>query len=286
MFLVMRTTELPQGTISYRDTGTGDEVVVLLHGLLVGGDLWSEVARLLEAEFRVIVPDLPLGAHTLALKPAADRSPAGVAQLIADFLEALDLRDVTLVGNDTGGGLCQLVAVHHPDRVARIVLTPSDAFEVFPPALFKPLVWAARAPGGLTAYLQPLRLRPLRRLPIAFGWLTKRGIEQTVVDGWVKAYFGNAGVRRDATAFARAARPSVMLDAGARLASFSKPVLVAWASDDRHFKWGLAERLAAAFPNARLERIEDSYTFVSVDQPERTAQLIREFARETSGAPA
>ncbi|HEU4529757.1 MAG TPA: alpha/beta fold hydrolase [Steroidobacteraceae bacterium] len=282
----MRTIELPQGTLCYRDSGTGGEVVVLLHGLLVGGELWGEVVRRLEGKFRVIVPDLPLGAHTVALKPTADRSPAGMAQLIADLLEALDLREVTLVGNDSGGALCQLVAVRHSDRVARIVLTPCDAFEVFPPALFKPLAWAARLPGGLTAYIQPLRLRPLRRLPIAFGWLTKRGIEPAVVDRWVKAYFGNAGVRRDVTAFVRAAKPRVMKDVGARLATFRKPVLVAWASEDRHFKWTLGERLAAAFPNARLERIEDSYTFVAVDQPERTARLIHEFVRETSGAPA
>ena len=282
----MHEIELPQGTIRYRDTDTGEETIVLLHGLLVGGALWSEAVRQLEGEFRVIVPDLPLGVHTVALNREADRSPAGIAQLIADFLEALDLREVTLVGNDSGGGLCQLVAVHHPDRVARIVLTPCDAFEVFPPALFKPLVWAARLPGGLTAYLQPLRLRPLQRLPIAFGWLTKRGMDQAVVDTWLKAYFGNAGVRRDVTAFVRAAKPHVMKEAGARLARFEKPVLVAWAPDDRHFKWDLAERLVGAFPNARLERIEDSYTFVAVDQPERTAQVIREFIRETAKAPA
>jgi pimeloyl-ACP methyl ester carboxylesterase len=282
----MRTIELPQGTIRYRDSGTAEEVVVLLHGLLVGGELWNDVVRELEAEFRVIVPELPLGAHTLALEPAADRSPGGFAQLIADLLEALDLREVTLVGNDSGGALCQLVAVHHPDRVARMVLTPCDAFEVFPPALFKPLVWAARLPGGLTAYLQPVRVRALRRLPIAFGWLTKRGIEPAVLDGWVSSYFGNAGVRRDATAFVRAAKPDVMKQVGARLSSFEKPVLVAWASDDRHFKWDLGERLALAFPDARLERIEDSYTFVAVDQPERTAQVIREFVRETSEARA
>jgi pimeloyl-ACP methyl ester carboxylesterase len=284
MFVRMSVIDLPQGSIRYSDTGAGEEVIVFLHGLLVGGGLWADVVRELAGECRVIVPELPLGAHTTALGPAADRSPAGVARLIADFLEALDLSEVTLVGNDTGGALCQLVAVHHPDRVARMVLTPCDAFEVFPPALFKPLVWAARVPGGLTTYLQPMRLPALRRLPIAFGWLTKRGIEPAVVDRWVSAYFSNAGVRRDVTAFVRAARPDVMLDVGARLASFEKPVLVAWAPDDRHFKWELGERLVSAFPNARLERIEDSYAFVAVDQPARTAQLIRTFVRETSEA--
>src|SRR5688572_13474022 len=98
---------LAQGTIRYRDVGEGP-VLVFVHGLLVSGSLWRKVTPLLAGRFRCIAPDWPLGAHEVALDDGADLSPAGVAQLIADFLEALDLRDVTLVGNDSGGALCQL----------------------------------------------------------------------------------------------------------------------------------------------------------------------------------
>lgn len=274
--------ELPQGTLRYSDTGSGDRTIVLIHGLLVGPELWQKIVPELSKTYRVLVPEMPLGMHTAPLKPDADRSPAGLAQLIADFLEALDLHDVTLVGNDSGGLLSQLVAIHHPERIGRLVLTPSDAFEVCPPALFKPLIWSARLPGGLTGFMVPMRLRIMRRLPIAYGWLTSRGFDGELTDGWVRNFFGDRGVRRDAVGFARGANTSVSLNVGARLGEFTKPVLIAWAPDDRCFKWDLGERLATAFPDSRLERIEDAYTFVSWDQPERTAQLIGDFVAESS----
>jgi len=114
-----------------------------MHGLLVDGRLWRKVVPRLEGDFRCIVPDWPLGSHVRALRPDADLSPPGLARIVADLMEALDLDGVTLVGNDTGGAISQLVATRHRERLARLVLTPCDAFEVFPPALFKPLVWAA-----------------------------------------------------------------------------------------------------------------------------------------------
>ena len=113
--------ELAQGRIRYRDEGGGPPIV-FVHGALVDGRLWEPVVERL-GDSRCIVPDLPLGAHSIAMRPDADVSPAGIARLIADLLEALDLRDVTLVGNDTGGGLCQLLVTRHPERVGRLVLT-------------------------------------------------------------------------------------------------------------------------------------------------------------------
>src|SRR5688572_23568044 len=153
-----------------RDTGGDGPVVVMLHGALVDGTLWDAVVDRLP-DHRCIVPTLPLGSHTT---PVADRSvltPAGVADLVADELERLDLRDVTVVGNDTGGAIAQLLITRHPERIARLVLTPCDGLEVFPPALFKPLFWLGRFPPALSLAIAPLRLPPLRRLPIAFGWL-------------------------------------------------------------------------------------------------------------------
>ena len=109
----MHEIELTPGTIRYRDVGRG-EPIVFVHGLLVNGDLWRKVVPPLARSFRCIVPDLPLGSHVTAMRPDADLTPPGLARLIADLLAALDLRDVTLVGNDTGGALCQLVATRPP----------------------------------------------------------------------------------------------------------------------------------------------------------------------------
>jgi pimeloyl-ACP methyl ester carboxylesterase len=274
--------ELPQGTVEYRTTGTGP-TVVLLHGLLVDGSLWREVVPRLAPDFRVVVPELPLGCHRSPLRRDADVAPPGVARLVADFLAALELDDVTLVGNDTGGAIAQLVAAHHPERIGRLVLTPCDTYENFLPAMFRPLQWIAYVPPLMTAGLQGMRLRALRLAPSAFGWLMKRP-DDSLVKSWVAATLASRGARRDAMKLLRGISKRQTLEAAERLRSFERPVLLAWAPEDKFFKFSYAERLASDIPNARLERIEDARSFVPVDQPVRTAELIAAFAREPQPA--
>ena len=275
----MKEASIPQGTIRYREQGTG-EPVVLVHGLLNNGLLWREVADELAKDFRVISPDWPLGSQELAMKEGTDLSPPGLAAIVAAFLEALDLRDVTLVGNDTGGAICQLVVVNHPGRVGRLVLTPCDAYDNFLPPMFRPLQLAARVPGAVWLIAQSLRPRPARRLPFAFGWLSKRPLARDVSDAFLAPVLGDRRIRREVAAVLRGISPRHTEEAARRFGEFDKPVLLAWAPEDRFFKLRYAERLAETFPNARLELIDDSYTYVPVDQPQRTAELIAAFARE------
>jgi pimeloyl-ACP methyl ester carboxylesterase len=276
----LKEARLPQGTIRYREAGpAGAPPIVLVHGALVNGLLWRKVVPELEGEFRCIVPDLPLGSHKPALAEDADLTPPGLARLVDDFMGDLGLDGVTLVGNDTGGAICQLVATRHPDRLARLVLTPCDAYENFLPPAFKYLQVSARIPGAMTLVAQTMRLKASRRMPIAYGWLTKRPVDDAVMDAWVEPILTDRGVRRDGGKLLRGISKRYTLEAAEQLRQFEKPVLLAWAPEDRFFKWRYAERLAEAIPNSRLERIEDSYSFVSEDQPERTAELIGEFAR-------
>jgi pimeloyl-ACP methyl ester carboxylesterase len=268
---------LPQGTIHYRESGSGP-AIVFAHGLLVDGTLWRKVTPLLEDRFRCVVPDLPLGSHREPMKPDADLTPPGVARILADFIEALGLEDVTLVGNDTGGAISQLVAANHPDRLGRLVLTPCDAYENFLPPFFRPLQYAAKVPGLLTALVQPTRLRAMQRGPLAFGLLiSPQNIDPDVLDAWVRPYLNDAGIRRDTIKFLRSISNRYTLEAAEKLRNFDRPTLIAWAPEDRFFKLRYAERLAAEIPDARLVRIEDSRTFVSEDQPERLAEEIALF---------
>jgi pimeloyl-ACP methyl ester carboxylesterase len=271
--------QLQQGTIRYRERGTG-EPIVFVHGALVNGDLWRKVVPDLSKDFRCIAPDLPLGSHELPLPPDADLSPPGAARLIADFIAALDLDGVTLVGNDTGGALCQLVVTRHPERIARLVLTNCDAYDKFPPSFFKYLFLGAHVPGFVTALFQPMRIAAIRNAPIAFGWLSKRGIPAEITGSWVRPGLNDRAVRRDAAKLLKGAHPRYTLEAAAHFKEFQKPVLVAWGQEKDFFPAEYGERLARDFPNGRLERIDDSYTFVPEDQPERLAKLIAEFARE------
>ncbi len=278
---------LPQGTIHVRDTGNpAGPPIVFVHGFLVNGTLWRKVVPHLEADFRCIWPDWPLGSHGTPMERAADLSPRGIAHLVADALDALRLDDVTLVGNDSGGAVCQLLITERPERVGRLVLTSCDAFDNFPPKLFRPLLALARIPGALTAAVAPLRVRTLRRLPIAYGLVTKRPVEHAVTDGWLRPFFTQRGVRRDAARLLRGARRSDLLRAAERLRNFDRPALMAWAREDRLFPVEHAHRLAAILPQGRVEEIADSRTYLSEDQPERLADAIARFVRETAYAPA
>jgi len=250
--------------------------VVLLHGLLVDHRLWRKVVPALGDGIEAIAPTLPLGAHPEPAPAGADLSPPGLARLIAELLDALDLRDVLLVGNDTGGALAQLVAAHHPERLGGLVLTNCDAYERFLPPLFRPLQLAARVPGGTEAIVAALQIPAARRLPIALGKLTKRPIERAVTDAWAAPSRRSAGVRRDLRAVLRGVDSRHLLDAVPRLRAFERPVTLAWAREDRMvFPPSVAERLAADFPDARIEWIEDSLTFVPEDQPGRLAAILR-----------
>jgi len=280
-----REVRLPQGTIRYREAGAG-EPIVFVHGLLVNGLLWRKVVPALEAEFRSIVPDLPLGSHSIAMDTDAELTPPDLARLIADFIAALDLESVTLVGNDTGGALSQLVAVNHPERIGRLVLTNCDAYENFLPPAFRPLQWLAHVPGAVFAIAQSMRARPVQRLPIAYGWLTKRPIDPEVMRAYLRPVMSDRAVRRDVAKVLRGISNSYTLAAAQRFAEFDRPVLLAWGRDDRFFKPSYAERLAQAFPDARLEWIEDGLTFVPEEQAERVAELIGAFVRSAPAKPS
>jgi pimeloyl-ACP methyl ester carboxylesterase len=250
-----------------------------VHGLLVDGTLWRKVVPSLEGRFRCIVPDWPLGSHTVPMKPSADLTPPGIARLFAEFLEKLDLRDVTLVANDTGGALTQiLMASGRTDRIGRVVLTPCDAFDNFLPPMFRPLQWLARVPGAVYPVVQQLRVPALRRLPLAFGWLTKRRVPNEVTAAWLRPAQTDKGVRRDIARLLRGVDSRYTLEAAEKLSGFDRPVLIAWAPEDRFFPREHADRLASILPDARIEEVPDSYTFVSEDQPELVARLVGEFA--------
>jgi pimeloyl-ACP methyl ester carboxylesterase len=265
-------------------TGEGPPIV-FVHGALVNANLWRKVVARLDG-FKRVTLDLPLGSHIEPMARDADLRPPALADLIADSLAALELTDVTLVGNDTGGGLSQIVATRRPERIGALVLTSCDAFDNFPPRFFRIVLAPARVPGVIPIGFGGLRLRPLRRLPIAYGWLTTGPIDRDAEDSYVLPVLTRGGVRRDVRKLLRGLDPAYTLDAAAKLASWDRPALIAWSEKDRFFPTEHAERLAKVIPNARLEWIAGARTFSMEDQPERVAELIGSFMRERVGAPA
>ncbi|MFF2512024.1 alpha/beta fold hydrolase [Streptomyces sp. NPDC058086] len=271
--------ELSAGTVAYRDTGGDGPVLVLLHGLMMDASLWDETITELAADHRCVAPTLPLGAHRHGMRADADLSLPGVARLVAEFLDRLDLRDVVLVGNDTGGALVQLMMGDGAARVAGVVLVSCDAFDNFPPGLTgRTLVLSGRLPPRLFGmFMQQMRLRPLRRMPVAFGWLTLRGDAATA--RWIRPVLERPEIRRDAvrTLRAAAADTGLLLAAAERLPGFDRPALVVWARGDRVMPPEHGRRLATLLPRGRLVEIDDSYTLVPLDRPTELARAIREF---------
>jgi pimeloyl-ACP methyl ester carboxylesterase len=269
----MSTIDISAGTIHYEATGPENgRPVVFVHGYLMGGELWRPVSeRLASLGLRCIAPTWPLGAHPQPLRRGADRTIFGVAGIVAEVLAALDLEDVVLVGNDTGGVVTQLVAVHHPERLGALVLTSCDAFEHFPPPILKPVILAAKSKAVFRTAIQTMRAPAARKR--AFDGLAYRNIDD-LTEAWVRPALSDRAVAEDLRQLTLSLRTEVTTGVAARLPEFDKPVLIAWSADDTFFDVADGERLAATIPNAHLEVIDGARTFSMVDRPDRLADLL------------
>jgi pimeloyl-ACP methyl ester carboxylesterase len=274
----MPTITLNAGTIHYETAGPSDgRPVVLVHGYTMGSSLWRPLTeRLAASGFSCLAPTWPLGAHTEPMLDDAELTMEGIAAMVGELLAALALEDVVLVGNDTGGAIAQLVATSAPDRLGALVLTSCDAFEHFPPPILKPFIAASKAGPAYDAALQPLRTKFGRNR--GYGALAHADIDGLVA-AWVKPALSNRRVRKDLRRLTASLNQETTVRAAALLPSFTKPALVAWSADDVFFPREDGERLAEALPNARLEVIENARTFSMIDQPDRLADLIGDFAQ-------
>jgi len=271
---------LPQGVLRYHSVGSGP-ALVFVHGALVNANLWRKVVAELSDEFRCVTLDLPFGSHLVPMPPDADLSPPAVADLIADAIAALELDDVTLVGNDTGGGICQIVVTRRPERIGALVLTSCDAFDNFPPKLMQPVLPLLSNAPLLRPLLAPARARPVQRA--IFGTLAKRPVEAEALDSYALPAATHGGVRRDLARFLGGLDKRHTLDAAEKLPAFDRPALIAWSREDRFFPQRHGERLAELLPQGRLEWIDDTLTFSPEDQPARVAELV---ASVSAAAPA
>ena len=270
--------ELSSGTIDYEDTGGDGPAVVFVHGLIMDSSLWRHVIAQLRADFRCVAPTLPLGGHRHPMHADADLSMRGIAGLLGELLEALDLSEVTLAMNDWGGPQL-LIGGAHDARIARLAVCSCEAFDNVPPkGAAQLLPYIARVPGGIAAALLPFRFQRLRRLPMTFGSMSRRPVPREIMDRWFSPAIEQRDVRRDLRKYvidAAQGRRDLLAAADA-LRSFDRPALVAWASEDRLMPREHGRRLAELLPQGQLVEIPDSYTLIPEDQPEALAGHMRE----------
>ena len=273
----MPTIELATGPLDYDERGDGPPIV-LLHGVHLNSALWRGVIDGLADSYRCLAPTLPMGAHRQPIAPEIPLSLAGLADIVDQFLAALDLDGVTLAGNDTGGAVAQAVVAKHPDRVGRLVLASCEAFDNFPPGLPGRLdLLLGRLPGGMWQAGQLMRFGPMWRLPFTFGPLAKRAIGAELREEWFGPLRSSPEIRRDTYRLLRSIDAAELSAISARLADFDRPALVVWATEDKVMPPAHAERLAATLPQSELVWIDDSYTLIALDQPTLLARAIRDF---------
>ena len=261
--------------IEYTDTGTGP-TVLFVHGVYVTGALWNDVVAELGDVFRCIAPTWPLGAHNTPTD-GADLGAEAAARRIVHFMEALDLTDVTVVANDTGGGLV-LASLGDPtldtSRIARLVLTNCDSYEHFPPGSFAQIVKLCRfsptVGGGIVRLLatgpgQGFFLKAVSKHP-------PTSERQREIFG---AFATSGAARRDAVTVTGSLDPALTLRAAPAIEAFDRPVVLAWGTEDKLFPLDHARRLRDAFPHATLIEIPDSSAFVMLDAPAVLAEAIR-----------
>jgi pimeloyl-ACP methyl ester carboxylesterase len=278
-----RTVEVSGGGLDCFERGEGP-ALLFSHGWLVNANLWRKVVDLLDDDFRCLTLDLPLGSHRRPMDADADLGPLGVAGLIADAVEGLDLDAVTLVGNDSGGAYSQMALATHGDRIAErvagLALTSCETpYDEWPPPPFDGLPAAASDPAVLGQLLGALEDPAIRAIPAAYGLLLKRPVEPEVSDSYALPASRDEGVLRDVAKAMASASTAPVREAGEHLIADSEiPTLLIWSSEDEVFPLAHAERYAGELSEAELVEIDDSFSFTPEDRPEAVAAAIRSFA--------
>jgi pimeloyl-ACP methyl ester carboxylesterase len=273
-----RYVDLDGVTLRVHDAGAGP-VILLVNGFLANADLWRGVVPpLVAAGFRCVAPDWPLGGHPVPV-PGADLSVEGLADLLERLLTRLDLTDVTVVANDSGGVGVQALMVRADPRVARVVLTPVDCYAHYPPPVLAALPVLARSAVGTRLAVEALRSARVRRLPVAFGAATHRPVPARVLDGYLMPSRDSAAIRSDVRRFLRTVAPRHTLAVARGFGSVRIPVRVVWGSDDRMFPVRLARRLVADIAGAELTVVDRAAAWLPEDRPDVLADVIRGFVR-------
>ncbi|WP_072802392.1 alpha/beta fold hydrolase [Rhodococcoides yunnanense] len=270
--------ELDAGVIEYQDTGGAGPVLVFVHGLTMDGSVFDRVVDSLTPHYRCIRPTWPLGSHRIPMNDDADLSLLGLGLLIGEFLERLDLHDVTLVQNDWGG-VQVLIANGSAERIGRLVLTSCEAYENYPPGVPGAAIKAAaRIPGGLRTLLFGLRFTVARRAPGSWGWMSMRPVPKKVMDAWFAPATHDRRIRRDLRKYCLSIPDdATLLRWTEACGTFERPVLVVWGREDKIMPIEHGRRLSRLFPNAALIELDDTYTLVPIDRPERLAAEISAF---------
>jgi len=242
--------QTPSGPASYIDTGGPGRVALFVHGLGTSSYLWRHVIDQLDGQRRCVAVDLPL--H--GLTPAAadqDFTLPGFARFLAEFCEGLELNDVDLVANDTGGAISQVFATGHPELLHTLTLTNCETHKNLPPKVLLPAVVLAHM--GLAARISPRLLRDIRRGRKRFYGLGYQDIENLPEDlarFWLESQFATPELARQNQRIMTSLHARDLLAIEPALARLQVPTLIVWGTGDIFFRRKWAYWLRDTIPGA------------------------------------
>jgi pimeloyl-ACP methyl ester carboxylesterase len=238
------------GPVSYIDTGGQGRPVFFVHGVGTSSYLWRNVIGLLAGERRCVAIDLPLCGQTPAA-PDQDFSLPGLAGFVAACCDTLELSDIDLVANDTGGAVSQVFAARHPDRLATLTLTNCETHtNVHPPALLPSLLLARL---GLLAPLSRLLWRSGRlsaKRIYRVGYSDVASLPDNIARAWLEAGIGTAESARQSQRWTRSVHARDLLAIEPALTRLQVPTLIVWGTGDVFFKAKWAYWLRDTIPGA------------------------------------
>jgi pimeloyl-ACP methyl ester carboxylesterase len=247
--------DTPSGRIAYVAHGKGP-VALFVHGVLVNGFLWRHQLAHLGATRRCIAVDL-LAHGATEISPTQDVSSTANATMLAQFLDALKVDKVDLVGNDGGGGMAMILAAHHPQRVRSLTLTDCDTHDNWPPEAFKPFL-ALSASGGLRGALEAmLSDKNFYRSANALGpaYEDAQGVEDATIEMYLRTHLASEQRTNDLKRFLAAFDCSHTVAVEAKVKKLHAPTLIVWGTDDVYFDVKWSHWLAKTIPGTR-QRLE------------------------------
>ena len=264
------------GEIAYAELGAGASAL-FVHGVLINADLWRNAMAGVADVRRCIAPDLP--AHGASPAGAeADLSLCAMAEMLEELCVSLDLRQVDLVGNDTGGALCQVFAARHPERLRTLTLTNCDVHENFPPEVFKPSIELAAqgAFGPLVAALAGDMDLARGEVGFAQGYQHPEGLSDELLQSYVGAFVADQG--KGLERFLTSSSADELMAVEPELARLTVPTQIVWGTGDLFFEPFWAERLRQMIPSTeRVTEIEGGMLFFPDERADELVPLLRSF---------
>ena len=279
---VKNSVQTPSGRISYTEQGSGP-VALFVHGVLLNGYLWRHQQTELSDVRRTIAVDL-LAHGATEISPDQDVSVLANAKMLNEFLDALSIEKADVVGNDSGGGICQIFSALYPERVRSLTLTNCDTHDNWPPEAFKPFVAMVKA-GGLRNTLEAmLSNKAVYRSPDALGpaYEHPENVADETIETFLRPFVATDQRTRDLERFVNAFDNKYTVAVESKLKMLNAPTLIVWGTDDIYFDVKWSHWLAETIPGTK-HRVEfkDARIFFPEERAEDFNRELRDFWKQT-----